>query len=75
MTNRKKKILFTQIILLFVGLFIVFFTYLDRERTSGEKLITTSQEKVKQQLKKQSDGDVFYNLKYMDCQDKIFRYK
>ena len=64
MTNRKKKIFFTQIILLFVGLFIIFFTYLDRERTSGEKLITASQEKVKQQLEKQSDGDVFYNIEY-----------
>ena len=64
--NRVKKLRFIQFILLIAGLSIIIFTFVNKERSVGEKIISeANQKKINNQLKKQSDsGDVFYNIEY-----------
>ena len=40
MTPRKKKLLITQFILLITGLFIIFFTYYDKDNQVTENIIS-----------------------------------
>ena len=66
MTNRKKKLLIIQAGLILLGATIIFFTYLNNEEISDEKIILTeAQKEIKQKIKNQNqDGDIFYNIEY-----------
>ena len=65
MIERKKKIKIIQITLLFVGMLIIFFTYIKRENISDEKIISSeAQKKIKRQMENQSEQDIFYNIEY-----------
>ena len=65
MIERKKKIKIIQISLLLVGMLIIFFTYIKKENTSENKIISTeAQKKIKKQMKNQSEKDIFYNIEY-----------
>ena len=65
MVERKKKIKIIQISLLLLGLLIIFFTYIKKDNTSVDRIITSeAQKKIKQQLESQSEGDIFYNIEY-----------
>ena len=66
--ERKKKIRLAQIIFLFLGLFTIFFTYLKREASQIETLISVeTKKKIEKQLSDQkslNDNDTFYNVEY-----------
>ena len=65
MIERKKKIKIIQVSLLLVGVLIIFFTYIKKENTSENKIISTeAQKKIKKQMKNQSEKDIFYNIEY-----------
>ena len=65
MIERKKKIKIIQVTLLFVGMLIIFFTYIKRENISDEKIISSeAQKKIKRQMESQSEQDIFYNIEY-----------
>ena len=65
MIERKKKLRIIQISLLVLGLLIIFFTYVKKDNTSFEKIITSeNQKKIKQQMENQTEGDIFYNIEY-----------
>ncbi len=66
MTNRKKKLRYIQLTLLLIGTLIIFFTYSNFDKSSEEKILSTStQEKIKKQLSKETkEGDIFYNIEY-----------
>ena len=54
-----------QISLLLVGMLIIFFTYIKKENTSENKIISTeAQKKIKKQMQNQSEKDIFYNIEY-----------
>jgi len=64
--NRKKKLRIYQFSLLFLGILIIFFTYINNEKITEEKIISSeTQKKIKKQLADQSSaGDVFFNIEY-----------
>ena len=62
MTLRKRKILLTQLSLLFFGILIIFYTYSDKKYSSEEVIIPKEIEK--QITGPASDGDVFINIEY-----------
>ena len=64
--DRKKKLRAYQILLLFLGFLIIFFTYIKKNKFSDEQIITSeAQKKIERQLAEQtSDGDVFFNIEY-----------
>ena len=66
MIERKKRLRLIQFSLLIFGFLIIFFTYLNKNEFSQEKIVTTEKQvKVKKQLADQSkEGDVFYNIEY-----------
>jgi len=65
MIERKKKIKIIQVTLLFVGMLIIFFTYIKKENISDEKIISSeAQKKIKRQMESQSEQDIFYNIEY-----------
>ena len=66
MNTRIKKLRIIQSILLILGFLIIFFTYLDREKKTNEKILTKeNQELVKKQIESKSqDGEVFFNIEY-----------
>ena len=66
MTGRKKKLILIQLSLLITGLLIIFFTYVDRDRSPKEAIIPQEkQKKIKEQLSNNSEtGDIFYNIEY-----------
>ncbi len=66
MTERKKKLRVTQIILLFLGVLIIFFSYGKNERSVKEVIIPDeTRDKIKKQLADQSQqGDTFFNIEY-----------
>ena len=65
MIERKKKIKIIQVTLLLVGFLIIFFTYMNNENTSENKIISSeAQKKIKQQMESQSEKDIFYNIEY-----------
>ena len=65
MIERKKKIKIIQVSLLLVGILIIFFTYIKKENTSENNIISTeAQKKIKKQLESQSERDIFYNIEY-----------
>ena len=66
MTIRKKKILLIQLLLLFAGLFLLIFTYINFEKTSSNKIFT---KEIKSEIDKKIKSDVsskntFYDIEY-----------
>ena len=66
MTLRKRKILLTQLSLLFFGILIIFYTYSDKKYSSEEIIISKEKQKEieKQIAGSAPDGDVFMNIEY-----------
>ena len=66
MRERKKKLLFTQIILLLSGIFIIMFTYVNRDKDQNSLIISKDdQKKIKDKLINESEGgNVFYDIEY-----------
>lgn len=66
MTYRKKKLLLIQISLLFIGIFIIFFTYLQKKQSDNRNIISKeSQKKIESNLDKNAgNADVFYDVSY-----------
>ena len=65
MIRRKRNIIFAQIILFILGIFIIFYTYYNRSQL--EQIITPeNQKKISNSLKDQNNDsiDVFYDIKY-----------
>ena len=65
MTNRKRKLLFTQLALLVVGLIIIFFTYFkDREKSLEKNSLNNQNDSIQQILNEEDKKDVFLNIEY-----------
>ena len=66
MRERKKKLLFAQIILLLSGIFIIMFTYVNRDKDQNSLIISKDdQKKIKDKLINDSEGgNVFYDIEY-----------
>jgi hypothetical protein len=66
MTYRKKKLLLIQISLLFIGIFIIFFTYLQKKQSDNRNIISKeSKKKIESSLDKNAgNADVFYDVSY-----------
>ena len=64
--KRNKKLKLVQLTLLIVGVFIIFFTYFEKERSDREKIISKAERKtINKKLKKNpNDSNVFYNIIY-----------
>ncbi len=66
MTSRKRKIIITQLTLLIAGLIIIFFTYLNFENNTSNKILT---DEVKSEIDKKINediktGSIFYDIEY-----------
>lgn len=62
--ERKKKLRIIQFSLLIFGFIVIFFTYLNNEHDTKDKIISKEiKKKIKGQLNDQ-EGDVFYNIEY-----------
>ena len=62
--ERKKKLRIIQLGLLIFGFIVIFFTYLNNEHDTKDKIISKEiKKKIKEQLNDQ-EGDVFYNIEY-----------
>ena len=67
MISRKKKLRFTQLLLLLFAILIIYNTYYKRDSELKNKIISnTTKEKVKKQSNEVSedDGNTFYNIEY-----------
>ena len=65
MTDRKRKLLFTQLALLIVGLTIIFFTYFqDRENFLKKNSLNNQNDTIIQKLNEEDKKDVFLNIEY-----------
>ena len=66
MTYRKKRLILIQISLLFFGIFIIFFTYLQKKQSDNRNIISKeSQKKIESSLDKNAgNADVFYDVSY-----------
>ena len=66
MKKMKKKLLFAQIILLLSGIFIIMFTYVNRDKDQNSLIISKDdQKKIKDKLINDSEGgNVFYDIEY-----------
>ena len=64
--ERKKKLKIIQLVLLAVGILVIFYTYINKNNSSVEKIIPKeTQDKIKKQLARDShEGDIFYNIEY-----------
>ena len=61
----RKKLRAYQILLLFLGFLIIFFTYIKKISSQMNKLLQVRLKKIERQLAEQtSDGDVFFNIEY-----------
>ena len=65
MIKRKKKLIFAQITLFILGVFIIIYTYYNK-RESTELIIPSNQKKIVNTLNNQENvnEDIFYNIKY-----------
>ena len=66
MTSRKRKIIITQLTLLIAGLIIIFFTYLNFENNTSNKILT---DEIKSEIDKKINediktGSIFYDIEY-----------
>ena len=64
MVGRKKKIRLVQLSLLLLGILIIFFTYKENKSSLEDKIITEAQEKIKDKIDNQTEGDIFFNIEY-----------
>ena len=67
MIERKKKLRFTQFILLFIGVMIIYFTYYNKSNIVDESFISdTKKEKIKEQSEKTNleNKEKFINIEY-----------
>ena len=65
MTDRKRKLLFTQLVLLVVGLIIIFFTYFqDGENFLKKNSLNNQNDTIIQKLNEEDKKDVFLNIEY-----------
>ena len=66
MTYRKKRLILIQISLLFFGIFIIFFTYLQKKQSDNKNIISKeTQKKIELSLNKNTNNaDVFYDVSY-----------
>ncbi len=66
MTERKKKLIITQLSLMFLGIIIILFTYTEKEKSQEEKIISQeAQKKINAQLSNNSrEEDIFFNIEY-----------
>tara|TARA_B100002019_G_C21199316_1_gene563108 strand:- start:535 stop:1137 length:603 start_codon:yes stop_codon:yes gene_type:complete len=65
MTDRKRKLLFTQLALLVVGLIIIFFTYFqDGENFLKKNSLNNQNDTIIQKLNEEDKKDVFLNIEY-----------
>ena len=65
MMERKKKLKLIQINLFIIGVLVIFFTYKNNLNLSKEKILTKeTQIKVKNELNKSNQSDVFFNIEY-----------
>ena len=65
MTDRKRKLLFTQLALLVVGLIIIFFTYFqDRENFIKKNSLNNQDDSLMQILNEEDKKDIFLNIEY-----------
>ncbi len=64
--ERKKKLRFIQLGLLFLGIVTIIFTYTNKSNRVEERIITKeTQKKIQEQLsQKKENSDVFYNIEY-----------
>jgi len=62
--GRKKKIRLVQLSLLLLGILIIFFTYKENKSSLEDKIITEAQEKIKDKIDNQTEGDIFFNIEY-----------
>jgi lipopolysaccharide assembly outer membrane protein LptD (OstA) len=64
--NRKRKLKLIQITLLTLGMLIIFYTYYNKQKFSGEKIISlNAQKKIQKQIVGDDpQSDVFYNIEY-----------
>ena len=65
--NRKKRLRIIQSIFLITGLFIIFYTYLQKNSETEKNLISEeTQKKIDKELinRKNISGDTFYNIEY-----------
>ncbi len=66
MSNRKRNLLLVQVSLVLLALLIVFLTYFQNQKSEKSEILSTEAErKIKELIsKKDSEGDVFYNIEY-----------
>ena len=66
MIDRKKKLRLIQISLLFLGILILSFTYLQKNQSDKKSILTKqTQDKIKDQLSEDANkSDVFFNIEY-----------
>ena len=66
MIDRKKKLRLIQISLLFLGILILSFTYLQKNQSDKKSILTKqTQDKIKDQLSEDTNkSDVFFNIEY-----------
>jgi hypothetical protein len=66
MIERKRKIRLIQLSLLIFGIFILYFTYVNRDNNQENKILTKeTQKKVRESIeKKGEESDIFYNIEY-----------
>mgnify|MGYP001273859523 FL=1 len=65
--NRKKKLRIYQLIFLFVGIIIIVFTYINKNDSNQNEIISKNlQKKIEKQIENQkiNNENVFYNVKY-----------
>tara|TARA_B100001057_G_scaffold493465_1_gene587927 strand:- start:2524 stop:3126 length:603 start_codon:yes stop_codon:yes gene_type:complete len=65
--NRKKKLRIYQLIFLFVGIIIIVFTYINKDNSNKNEIISKNlQKKIEKQIENQkiNNENVFYNVKY-----------
>ena len=66
MTKRKKKLILIQISFLVFGIFIIFFTYLQKKQNENKNIISEeTQKKIELNLdNNEKNADVFYDVSY-----------
>ena len=63
--NRKKKLISFQIILLILSIFVIFFTYVNRESNIESNSILKTETIINSENKKEQDNtNIFYDIEY-----------
>ena len=66
MEQRKKKLIIIQIVFFAIGLSIIMYTYIFKEKKNSEIISLENVKKIDEQFKKNQNltEDVFFNIKY-----------